>query len=98
MSPIIFGRDLTGNEISIFPVPGYENVPPQFNVCRTILSLVEVMTSAEDILSLEKKRFWPFQTFRNDLKVMSNRRFTVVTDITVTNKIQMKVVSNFTTR
>ena len=28
---------------------------------------------------------------------MSNRRFTVVTDITVTNKIQMKVVINFAT-
>ena len=57
MSPIIFGRDLTGNEISTFPVPGYEKIPPQFNVCRTILSLVDEMTSADDIWSLEKKRF-----------------------------------------
>ena len=57
MSPMIFGRDLTGNEISTFPVPGYEKIPPQFNVCRTILSLVDEMTSADDIWSLEKKRF-----------------------------------------
>ena len=67
MSPIIFGRDLTGNEISTFPVPGYEKVPPQFKVWRTILSLAEVMMSAVVIWSPEKKRFWPFDDFQNYL-------------------------------